>query len=220
MNNASSAFVIPCLVISLLNISYDKYMYDVNEINMKLCFTLCLFDHMTMEGGPRTSVGSFSRSRNGRKSNKDQLKDRKTGNIVDIRYKHRHNLQDLCWLGKILWPLYVTLISTNFQDLPQHWKLCWQTSLRSPTAVSTNQRPGNCPADQNWPIGGQGEGCTTWGKDDSGGGGTAALPPLHHLLIHQLLVIAGTALSKTSACSELLTVMMMEHFFVSKIFLR
>ena len=57
-----------------------------------------------------------------------------------------------------------------------------------------------------------------WGKDDYGGGGTAALPPLHHLLIHQLLVIAGTALSKTSACSELLTVMMMEHFFVSKIF--
>ena len=52
MNNAASAFVIPCLVISLLNISYDKYMYDVNEMNMKLCFTLCLFDHMTMEGGP------------------------------------------------------------------------------------------------------------------------------------------------------------------------
>ena len=52
MNNASSAFVIPCLVISLLNISYDQYMYDVNEMNMKLCFTLCLFDHMTMEGGP------------------------------------------------------------------------------------------------------------------------------------------------------------------------
>ena len=52
MNNAPNAFLIPCLVISLLNISYDKYMYDVNEMNMKLCFTLFLFDQMTMEGGP------------------------------------------------------------------------------------------------------------------------------------------------------------------------
>ena len=213
MNNASSAFVIPCLVISLLNISYDKYMYDVNEMNMKLCFTLCLFDHMTMEGGP--VWGRLADQEMAANPIKISSKTEKQGILwtLDI---NTGILYQICVDWGKSYDHYITLISTNFQDRPQNWKLCWQTSPRSPTAVSTNQRPGNCPADQNWPIGGQGEGCTTWGKDDSGGGGTAALPTLHHLLIHQLLVIAGTALSKTSACSELLTVMMIKHFFVSK----
>ena len=92
------------------------------------CALLCAYLTTWQWKGDQRGVGSFSRSRNDRKSNKNQLKDRKTGNIVDIRYKHRHTLPNLRWLGKIVWPLYITLISTNFQDPPQRWKLCWQTS--------------------------------------------------------------------------------------------
>ena len=125
MNNASSAFVIPCLVISLLNISYDKYMYDVNEMNMKLCFTLCLFDHMTMEGGP--GWGRLADQEMAANPIKISSKTEKQGILwtLDI---NTGILYQICVDWGKSYDHYITLISTNFQDRPQNWKLCWQTS--------------------------------------------------------------------------------------------